>query len=139
MSVTAIEKAAFVQAQLLDHGWVGVEHFLLALLATPNEASDALAGVGVKYERVREHLSSVLYDPDLPMLTSRKGVSTNPAAQRLMGWAFGFAAASGETKPRPEHWLIAMLYMDDRGAMWLHPFGVRAQAVIDALSGRGVR
>lgn len=118
---------------------MGVEHFLLALLATPNEASDALAGVGVTHERVRKHLRSLVYDPDLPMLKARKGISTNPAAQRLVGWAFGFAAASGETKPRPEHWLIAMLHVDDRGAMWLHPFGVSAQAVIDALSQRGVR
>ena len=59
MSATVTEKAAFDQAQQLDHGWVSVEHVLLAFLATPNAASDALADVGVKYERVRDHLSSL--------------------------------------------------------------------------------
>jgi hypothetical protein len=40
--------------------------------------------------------------------------------------------------PRPEHWLVALLYADDRAAMALHPFGVTAPAVSEALGGRGV-
>ena len=78
-----IEECAFEQARQLDHGWVGPEHCLLAILATPNVASDALADVGVTYERLREHLGSLRYDPDIPtprFNKARKGVSPNPAA-----------------------------------------------------------
>ena len=137
-----IVEGAFEQARQLDHGWIGPEHCLLAILATPNVASDALADVGVTYERLREHLLSLSYDPDIPtprFHKARKGVGPNPAAHKLMGWASGFAVGMGLKSPRPEHWLIAMLYLDEEGAMWLHPFGVSAQAAVDVLASRGVR
>lgn len=137
-----IVEGAFEQARQLDHGWIGPEHYLLAILATANVASEALADVGVTYDRLREHLGSLRYDPDVPtprFHDARKGVGPNPAAYRLTGWAFGFAVGTGLKNPRPEHWLIAMLYQDDTGAMWLHAFGVSSRAAVDALASRGVR
>lgn len=138
MRISNLLAAAADQARQLDNGWLGPEHVLLALLATPNLAADALGDVGVTYDRVRELMGQRRYDPDLPVLTSREGVRTNPAAHGLIGWAHGFAVASGHRAPRPEHWLIGLLYNDDRGAMCLHPFGVQARAVVTALAGRGV-
>ena len=136
-----IEEGAFEQARQLDHGWIGPEHHLLAILATPNVASDALADVGITYGHLRERLGSLRYDPDIPtprFNKARKGVSPNPAANKLIGCARGFAVSAGLKSPRPEHWLIAMLYLDCRGAMWLQAFGVSARAAVDALASRGV-
>jgi hypothetical protein len=130
-------KAAFEQAKQLDHGWVGPEHFLLAVLATSNPASDALGGLGVTYELVRQHLQSLRPDPDIQTPKARAGMTMNPAAHEVVGWAQGYAAASRLTTPAPEHWLMAILYASDRGAMWLHPFGVSAKAAIDSLALRG--
>jgi ATP-dependent Clp protease ATP-binding subunit ClpA len=133
-------KGAFVQAQRLDHGWVGPEHFLLALLAEPNIASEVLAGLGLTYERFRERLTTLKPDPDVPSPKARRGMTVNPAAHELMGWATGFAAASGLSTPQPEQWLVAFLYASDRGAMWLRdPFELSAKTVIDALATHGVR
>jgi hypothetical protein len=130
------ERGAAEQSRLLDHGWTGPEHFLLAVLAEPGIASETLAGLGVSYEQVRERLRSRGASPDLPRASS--GTTLNPAAQRLAGWAHGFAAAQGLRSPTPEHWLVALLYADERAAMALHPFGVTGQAVADALAARGV-
>lgn len=128
-------RAAAEQARLLDHGWIGPEHFLLAVLAEPGVASETLEGFGVTYDLLRERLRSRGGDRDLPRAAS--GGVLNPAAHGLVGWARGFAAAQGAAAPRPEHWLVALLYADDRAAMSLHPFGVTAPAVAEALAGRG--
>jgi hypothetical protein len=132
-------KGAFVQAQQLHHGWVGPEHVLLALLAEPNVASEVLSGLGVTYEQFKEHLEKLKPDPDIASPDARRGASINPAGDRLMGWASGFAVASGLPSSRSEHWLIAFLYASDRGAMWLRSFGVSPKAVTEALATRGVR
>jgi len=129
------ERGAVEQARQLDHGWVGPEHFLLAVLAEPSVASEALGELGVTYELLRERLHSRGDDPDLP--AARNGIALNPASHRLVGWTRGFAAAQGPMTPLPEHWLVALVYSDDRAAMSLHSFGVTAQAVLDALAGRG--
>lgn len=124
------------QARLLDEGWLGPEHFLLALLVEPSDAADALADAGVTHQRLADQVRSMrsvggAFDPKV-------GSSPNPAANRLMGCAIGFAAASGERQPAPRHWLLAMLYVDDRVAMHLHSLGVSAAAVLGSLRSRGV-
>jgi len=130
------ERGAVEQARQLDHGWAGPEHFLLALLAEESVASETLNALGVTYHSLRERLRVRGGDPDLP--DARTGIVINPAGHRLVGWARGFAAAQGARTPRPEHWLVALLYSDDRAAMSLYPFGVSSQAVSDALAARGV-
>jgi len=132
-------KDAFAQARQLDHEWVGPEHILLSLLAEPNLASEVLGGLGVTYERLKAHITTLQPDPDVPSPKARADARMNPAAHQLMGWAAGYAAGAGVSSPRPEHWLIAFLYASDRGGMWLHPFGVTANAVTHALATRGVR
>jgi len=128
------EREAVEQARILDHGWTGPEHFLLAVLAEPGLAAETLNGLGVTYEALAERLRSRGDDADPPRAGS--GISLNPAAQRVAGWARGFAAAQGPGDPRPEHWLVALLYANDRAAMALHPFGVTARALAGALARR---
>jgi hypothetical protein len=130
------ERDAVEQARQMDHGWTGPEHFLLAVLAEPGVASETLTGLGVTYEELRGRLRSRSADPDLP--GARNGITLNPAAQRLAGWALGYAAAQGSRTPQPEHWLVALLHADDRAAMALHPFGVTGAGVAEALAARGV-
>jgi hypothetical protein len=132
---------AFEQARLVDHGYVGPEHFLLVVLSKVNTASEALAEVGVTYDVVRDRLRSPGQDPDVPAPARdrAKGVSLNPAASRLTGWAHGYAAACGAVRPEPEHWLIAFLYVDESGQALFHDLGVAARDVVDALAARDVR
>ena len=54
--MTDLSRQAFEQARWLEHGWVGPEHFLLALLAESSVASEALAELGVTYDEYVEHL-----------------------------------------------------------------------------------
>jgi hypothetical protein len=133
-----IMKAAFDEARQLNQGWVGPEHLLLAILNEPNLASELLAALGVTHDRLKEHITTLRPDPDVAFPKARSDPGMNPAAYGLMGWAAGFAAAARISSPRSEHWLIAFLYASDRGAMWLHPFGVTARAVTDALAARGI-
>ncbi len=112
---------------------------LLALLAEPNVASEVLGGLGITHERFKDHLTTLRRDPDDPQPTARSHAHMNPLAYGLIGWATGFAAAAGVPSLWPEHWLIAFLYSNDGGAVWLHPLGVTANAVTHALATRGVR
>jgi hypothetical protein len=133
-----LESDAFTEAQKLGSGYVGPEHLLLALLATPNVAADALADVGITYKRVVEQQRSVRPDPDLPV-RKPKGLSPNPAAVQLVGYARGFAAAAGHPHPKPENWLLAMLFVADWIPNELYLLGVSAQVAVDALEARRVR
>jgi hypothetical protein len=67
-----------------------------------------------------------------------KGITPNPAAYDLIGWAMGFAAASGRQKPNPEDWLLSIIYRNNGmvGSVQ-HGLGVSSAAIIDALRRRG--
>ena len=61
--VPALLFRAFKEAKDLDHGWVGPEHLLLALLARPSVATDVLAALGMTYDGLAEYLRT-RGDPD---------------------------------------------------------------------------
>ena len=128
--------AAFGEAKALDHGWVGPEHFLLAVLAAPSVATDVLNGLGVDHERVagflrtREHRPNgppPRYDPD-------KGLTgPNPAGHKLTGRAEGLAVAWGRGTPSAEDWLVAMVYDSGSIASLLHALSTTQEAVLAQL------
>lgn len=135
---------AFDQARQLDHGWVGPEHLLLALLAMPSLATDVLAGLGVTYDRVAEYLRDRQPDPDWPKprYEAKQGLTgPNPAGHQLIGSARGFALAEGHDSPGPEHWLLAMVYSGPGHTVdWvLDDFGTSQRAVHEALRRHGVQ
>jgi ATP-dependent Clp protease ATP-binding subunit ClpA len=72
-------------ARRLDHGWVGTEHFLLALLAEPSVATEALADVGVAYDRVLDALRGPtgLLGPDVQHYSPERGLSPSPRAYKI--------------------------------------------------------
>jgi ATP-dependent Clp protease ATP-binding subunit ClpA len=140
--MTDLTRQAFDQARWLDHGSVGLEHFLLALLAEPSAATEALAELDVTYDRFVDYIRNQVGTRTgrgrgtIP----RRGLwGPNPAGHQFMGCAEGFAAAWGHRSPAPEHWLLAMMCGDNMVASELHHFGVSPQAVLDALRRRGVR
>jgi ATP-dependent Clp protease ATP-binding subunit ClpA len=129
------------QARRLDHGWVGAEHYLLALLAEPSAATEALAELGVTYDRLADRLRSQVDDPDWPSprYDQAKGLSPTPATYGLVGRAEGFALAWGRRSPTPEQWLLAMIYEEHGWAVQqLHHLGASQAAILEALRRRGV-
>jgi hypothetical protein len=134
--------AAFEQARRLDHGWTGVEHLLLALLARPSVATEALADVGVTYPRVLETLQGPdgLLGPDVQRYSAERGLVASPRADKVCARAEGFALAWGHRTPLPEHWLLAMVY--EESGLVLHAWqrlGASWAAILAALRRRGVR
>jgi hypothetical protein len=128
------------QARRLNHGWIGPEHYLLALLAEPSVATEALGDLGVTHDRVFEYLQTREGDPDWPepRYDAQKGLSPNPAAYKLAARAEGFAFAGGHRSPAAEHWLLAMVYAEEEVAPLLHQLGASQQAVLGALRQRGI-
>lgn len=129
-------------ARRLDHGWVGTEHFLLALLAEPSVATEALTDVGVTYDRVLDALRGPtgLLGPDVQHYSPERGLSPSPRAYKICARAEGFALAWGHRSPLPEHWLLAMVY-EEGGLVshaW-HRLGASPAAILDALRRRGAR
>jgi hypothetical protein len=131
---------AWEQARLLDNGWIGSEHFLLALLATPSIAQEVLLELGVTYEAALELVRDVHAASEwpLPAYEGDEGVSPTPAAYQAMGRAEGFAAASGYRAIEPEHWLLALVWSDHGAMNELAVLGVTQDRVIDGLRRRGV-
>ena len=140
-AIPKLQWAAFEVARELEHGWVGTEHFLLALLRRPSVATDVVAELGLTAERLEEYLRTRSGDPDhpFPAYDPQKGLSgPNPAGHALVGWAQGLAAAWGRPEPAPEDWLIAMVYGGGVPPLLRH-LDVTQAAVLDALRAHDVR
>jgi ATP-dependent Clp protease ATP-binding subunit ClpA len=134
-------KQAFEEAARLDHDALGPEHFLLALLASPSAAAEALAELGVTYHRLADRLRRrrVQSDPS-GRIASGEHMTLNPAGHALIGRAEGLAVASGHHPPTSEDWLLAMLYDRHHTVVeQLHHLGASQEAVLEALRRRGVR
>lgn len=135
-----ISKAA-EEARRLRHNWLGPYHYLLALVAEPSIATDAMAQLGLTRHRLDKAFSPInTINGRRIRYFKAKGITTNPAAHDMTGWAMGFAAASGRRKPSPEDWLLAIIYRD-RGMVGsvVHELGVSFAAIVDALRRRGVK
>jgi hypothetical protein len=135
--VPGIDLGAFAaEARRLDHGWVGGEHVLLALLASPSVASETLEELGVSYATIEEHARTRPTDRR-PRVN---GTGVSPATYAILGRAEAFAVTDGTLRPRPEHWLLALVW-DERGSavQALYHAGATQVAVLEGLSRRGVR
>src|SRR3954470_7797253 len=103
-------RAAFQEAASAGHGWVGPQHFFLALASEPSVARDVLETFDL--ESIVNSLRRGINDPDLAVkkYDPKRGLTgPNPAGNKLVGRAHGLALAAGVSKPTPEHWLIAMM------------------------------
>jgi hypothetical protein len=125
--MTDLTRQAFDQARWLDHGCVGLEHFLLALLAEPSAATEALAELHLTYDRFVNYIRNQVGNPGWPSprYDPEMGLTgPNPAGHQLMSCVEGFAAAWRHRSPAPERWLLPMVYADNMVASELDHFGV---------------
>jgi ATP-dependent Clp protease ATP-binding subunit ClpA len=135
-------RKAFEEARHMRQNWLGPEHYLLAVLAAPSIATETMAELGVTHDPLQARLASIMRTVNGRRIRyiESKGITTNPAAHGVSGWAKGFAAASGRERPTPEDWLLAIVYRDHGvvGSV-LREFGVSATAAVDALRRRGLK
>jgi hypothetical protein len=134
---TTLVRRAAKEAEAFDHGVLGPDEIVLALLQPPEPtiASSVLADVGLTHAAVVESLSSRAR----PSASTRpRGFGTNPAWGRCTGMADGMALGRGATQVADEDVLLALLYQG-----WLdhHLEQVDATAgeVTERLAARGVR
>lgn len=124
-------EAARREAQELDHGWIGVEHVLLALAGGDSAAASALADVGATHAAVRTWLAGMKHDPDLaPPPRWSDAAKATPRLQRI---------ADGLDDAAPERWLIAILAEPcSLAASALEDMAGGREPVAEALRARGV-
>jgi hypothetical protein len=121
---------SFRESKSLGHGYVGVEHLLLALLnvTPPTPASSTLNDLGLNYDLERERVRK-------QGRRSRKRYrNVSPAYQILVGWSQGIALGLGATQLEDEHVLIAFLY----GSHDWHSFFVDPDEAFRAIQQNGV-
>jgi hypothetical protein len=124
----------------MRQNWLGAEHYLLAVLAEPGVATDVMSELGVTHEGVARRLDRMnTFNGRRIRYLESKGISTNPRAHDVSGWATGFAAAAGRKEPSQEDWLLATLY-EGGGIVWtvLRELGTSTAAVVDEMRRRGV-
>ena len=122
-------------AKRLDQGWIDPHHVLLALFDEPSAATEALQELDVTRERVEESARAMSRsDPPPSRYDPAKGLWPNPAWYTLTGCAKGLALAGGRARPRPEDFLLAMVYGEHAVPELLHEVGANEQALLDALA-----
>lgn len=129
------------EAKLLRQNWLGAEHYLLAVLAEPSIATDAMAALGVTHDRVADQLARMkTVNGRRIRYFQSKGITANPRSHDVGGWANGFAAATGRHEPSPEDWLLATLYKGG-GIVEsvLRDLGTSTAVAVEMMRERGVR
>ena len=133
--------AAAAEANRLRNNWLGPEHLLLAVLGGDSTASEVLGRLGLTHDAVAARLAAITTVNGRRIRYVRsKGVTLNPAAHQIHGWAQGFAAANGKAKPSPEDWLLSIVYSDSGVvSSLLSAMHVGSGAIVAALAEHGVR
>jgi len=133
---------AFGEATRLGHGWIGIDHFLLAMLDPGDEsqAAEALRRSSLSHESYSRAYEQLLgeSDPPPPAYEREKGISPSPAVHRCIGRAEGIAIALESTGTTSEHLLVAILW-DHRSNIVLERLGVTRDEIIAHLSAQNVR
>lgn len=99
----------------LGHDWIGVEHFVLAVLRDRrgSPAADALRACGITYETLAEAIGALPSD-----YGKQEQVSRSPGPGRVVGLegmmflgrAEGLAAGLGSRTVLPEHLVLSVLW-----------------------------
>ena len=124
-------EAARREARELDHGWIGVEHVLLALAREESVASDALAAANASHAALRDWFAHMEHDPDLAPPPQWSDAAKPTPRLQTMADALGSAP--------PTAWLIAILAEPMSLAAAALEKGARGrEAVAEALRARGI-
>ena len=111
---SSTDQRAAEAAWSLGHDWLGPEHFLLALVASPSVVGDALRACELDYEQLREEIDRL---PARYHGNRRPGSDSDrwplwvrPPAQTTIARADGIAIGMGSPKIREAHLLLALLW-----------------------------
>ena len=96
------EQRAYDAAWSLDHDWLGPEHLLLALVASPSSSGEAVRASGVEYGQLMHDIDGF---PARYHGTRRAGsdterwpLSVRPSTQRVIARAEGIAVGLAAPK-----------------------------------------
>src|SRR5688572_29464091 len=96
------------EARRLNHGYVGTEHVLLALLI---DRPLALAGLGVSAETVRDEVDKLVTRG--PTAVTRAELPLTPRARRVLGHAETEARILNQAAVEPDHLLLGLISEPD--------------------------
>lgn len=96
------------EARRLNHGYVGTEHVLLALLT---DRPLALAGLGVSAETVRDEIDKLVTRG--PATVTQAELPLTPRAQRVLGHAEMEARILNQAAVEPDHLLLGLISEPD--------------------------
>ncbi len=134
--------------EALGHGnqGAGTPHIVLALLSEPSVAADVLLESGITYDEVVARFCGerIKIIPDGSQQRDPgpgTGLRMNPDGIRVEGRAQGLALAAGVAEPRPEDWLVALLYSADGMGFpaVLQLLGISRPALVESMRRRGIR
>jgi hypothetical protein len=138
MTVDGLVTRAGREAEELGHGWIGLDHFVLALLRPGDEsaAARALRACGLTHPAYAAEVGRL--PGGAGPGAERHGRSLNPRAQRMLGRAEGIAAGLAAPRPAPEHVLLAILWdADGTPAHLLQRLGLTRDDVLGRLREAG--
>lgn len=134
--------AALEEARSLGHHWAGEEHVLLALLESPPEslANQALSAVGITYDTALGGLAAHLETVGPPVGPTKDGwCASDPTWHVVVGRSHGLGLGFGQSTPRPEHGLLALLWqVGGTVDALIAAMGTSRAALFDALDHLGV-
>jgi len=96
------------EARQLNHGYVGTEHILLALLI---DRPLALAGLGVSTETVRDEIDKLVTRG--PATVTQAELPLTPRARRVLGHAEMEARILNQAAVEPDHLLLGLIFEPD--------------------------
>ena len=127
----AIQEASSIAARK-DHGEIGTEHLLYALLTQKDGIIPPLVErIGVKVSAILEPLEKLL--DSYPVVTGQTQVSLSSGAQKVLAKAEGEMSALKDQYLSTEHIFLAMTAFDDKTGDLLRRLGCTRQAALESL------
>jgi ATP-dependent Clp protease ATP-binding subunit ClpA len=134
-------RRAFDEARRLEHGWIGPEHLVLAVLHADegDRGRAALESLGITAASFERDVAGVIAG-SRPAPPPYEGYSVvNPACHEVLGCARGFAFATGDGTVTGAELLLGVIYGDQSSiTAWLARAGLSSDALLDALARCGV-
>ncbi|MDE5898398.1 MAG: ATP-dependent chaperone ClpB [Treponemataceae bacterium] len=127
-------QSAGALAQKNDHGEIGLEHILIALLEQQDGiVPPVVERIGVSASQLRQRLSELL--GSYPQVTGNNQLSLSSEAQKVLAKAESEMEKLRDQYLSTEHVLLAASKSDSRAGSLLRESGVTHEAVLEALKG----
>lgn len=138
----ALASATAHEAKDLGHHWMGAEHVLLAVTASPPDfrATRALSSLGVTHDRATAALRERIAREGPPVPHQYSGILSSPSFHDAAAAATSVGLAAGHAEPNSEDALLGLLTLppDSPADVLLADMGTTRDAVVAALEAEGV-